>query len=61
MITQLENIVIKGISDNDQNITFETVPILQENITNENEKWTFKQQKRNTVKAQGLAFTVFHR
>jgi len=60
MITQLENIVIKGISDNDQNITFETLPILQENITNENEKWSFKQQKRNTVKAQGLVFTVFH-
>lgn len=36
-ITQLENDVVKGISENDQIITFETLPKIQKNITNEKE------------------------
>ncbi|WP_242959623.1 MarR family winged helix-turn-helix transcriptional regulator, partial [Clostridium beijerinckii] len=36
-ITQLENDVVKGISEDDQIITFETLPKIQKNITNEKE------------------------
>ncbi|MBN7575162.1 MULTISPECIES: MarR family winged helix-turn-helix transcriptional regulator [Clostridium] len=36
-ITQLENDVVKGISENDQIITFETLPKIQKNITDEKE------------------------
>ncbi|WP_238900913.1 MarR family transcriptional regulator [Clostridium sp. YIM B02500] len=36
-ITQLENDVVKGISEDDKIITFETLPKIQKNITNEKE------------------------
>ncbi|WP_026887005.1 MarR family winged helix-turn-helix transcriptional regulator [Clostridium beijerinckii] len=36
-ITQLENDVVKGISEDDQIIIFETLPKIQKNITNEKE------------------------
>jgi len=37
-ITELEHNVMKGITENEQKIAFETLPKMEENITNEKEK-----------------------